>query len=109
MAWTAEILIEKHDDPQTLTSVMAKVIANSADEAKDAAQFIYNALAAGKLRFLRCPPEGESFTDFDTGITRHKGYTRFAFRDEPGDEIIPDQSQIRSIGLGNLNPLEVIE
>ena len=86
MAWAATISVTKHDSPEILIEVEANIKAGSNAEAKAAAQYIYDTIAGGKFRVLRCIPSSDDFTDPNTKITQHSGYVRFFFRDEPGEE-----------------------
>lgn len=67
------------------TNISAKVDADSGDEAREVAEMVLNGFAGGKLTVIRAAPEAISETDFDTKETRHRGYVRFTFSDQPGE------------------------
>lgn len=58
--------------------------ADTKAEALEAVQLVYKALADGRESFIRAEPEADSYTDFDTKETQHRGYARFSFFDRPG-------------------------
>lgn len=102
MAWAAQISMEKYDDPDTAINVYIRTEATSEHEAKASAQFLYETIGGKKVRFLRVPPGTTSQTDFETKVTRYRGFCRFAFRDEPGEEFVPSPApQDQTISLGD--------
>lgn len=57
---------------------------DSKQECLDLVEFVTKVFTEGRTTFMRVNPEADTWTDFDTKKTTHKGYVRFSFRDEPG-------------------------
>ena len=55
--------------------------------------------AKGRTAFVRNLPEADSDTNFDTKLTKHRGYVRFSFRLEAGSWHYPSPEEARNIGL----------
>jgi hypothetical protein len=46
-------------------------------------------LTESRLTYFRVTPEADSFADFTTNRTYHRGYARFSVMDEPGPHTLP--------------------
>jgi hypothetical protein len=64
--------------------VTAKTRGSDRETAEKIAHDVLRFLSAGRRTFIRTEPTASSETDYDTGITHHRGYVRFSFKDEPG-------------------------
>jgi hypothetical protein len=97
--WQATIGLSK--DEMGMYHVIANVDAPSKELALEGAKFIKKVFTQNRETFMRFQPEAESFTDFDTKITSHRGFVRFTVRDEPGLVHIPEPTV--QISLGELS------
>ena len=82
-------------------NVQAETYGETKEAARKIASDILCFLAQDRVAFIRCEPQADSWTDFDTQVTRHCGLVRFAFRDEPGkwQRLEGEESEL-SVGLG---------
>lgn len=88
MAWTAQVSItsfDSSDDRKIWHNVEVRTLADSEDEAKEAASKVTNWIAGGRLAFFRARPEGASDRDFFTATRINWGYARFSVFDEAGE------------------------
>lgn len=84
--WNGELWLSAY--AAGYTHAILRVEATTEEIALKAVTGIYEMLAGGRKRYLRTAPRASSEQDFETQETVAKGYVRFSFRTEPGDEQI---------------------
>lgn len=85
MVWTAWPRISRGEAGDGWILVECRTTGDSREEALAAAELILHSMADGKIAVIRCEPKASSETDFDTKQVLHRGFVRFAYRDEPGE------------------------
>jgi hypothetical protein len=104
--WSADVLATRQPD-NGWTHVTGHVVGNTAALALEGAQWVLGAWARDRECFIRCQPQGESDTDFETGAITHKGYVRFSFGPNVGERTEPasEDGGTRYLGFGTVKPL----
>jgi hypothetical protein len=87
-------LVSDSPQPSGFLNVIARTIGETREDALAGAEFVLNAFAFGRLAYIRVKPEANSETDFDTKVTRHRGFVRFSYRLESGDWQYPEINTI---------------
>ena len=105
MTWTAFAQITRNDDG--LFNVYCPTVGSTEEEAKAAAEFVLKALAEGKFRFIRKKPTAGSEQSYETKAVEHKGFVRFGFKDEPGDEQVLADYDGQMICIGDMSRADV--
>jgi hypothetical protein len=82
----AEIKFTPDDGRGPWKHVVVYILGDTSEYALEGARRVWS-LVDRHRRFLRVPPEADSQHDFMHDVTRHVGYVRFSFCNEPGDEI----------------------
>ncbi len=95
--WTAIGFVS--EQPDGIITVECRTKGDSQAEALFGATYVLNMFAKGRFAFIRVKPEVDSYKDFDTKITHHKGYVRFHYKLEPGEWHYTDEiTKIPSLG-----------
>ncbi len=82
MSWTAQIMLSCDDDGMHHLSAVTE--SGDAKNALNGAGLIFDAFTRDHETFIRADPEVNTETDFNSKVTRSRGYTRFSFRLEDG-------------------------
>lgn len=82
MAAHIEIRIGKDD--QGTYHLIGKATGESKEECQTLVELAAKAFTDGRETYMRIKPESDTWTDFDTKETQHRGYVRFSFLDRPG-------------------------
>ena len=90
MGWTAQIIVS--DGGSGFKHLYATIDGDSHAEAIEGAQSIYEGFGSNRECFIRVLPEAHSETDFDTKITRHRGFVRFSFGPNDGPHHMPSEN-----------------
>ena len=78
--WSANILLTPQANGTSgFWHCQARVLGHSLEEARNGAQHILDIFAAGRIAFVRVPPEASTEKDFRTKTEQHVGYVRFSF------------------------------
>ena len=88
MSWKAHVeIMSGHHGPEieVLRNVEARVDGDSMGEAIAGAEYIMNALAKGKLAYIRVWPEADKWLDFDANRIDYRGYVRFSVSTREGE------------------------
>jgi len=84
MAWAAKVEIMSGELP-VMNHVIGRIIGDTESDALAGAEFVLNSIASDKVASIRCKPESDTWTDFDTKEVMHRGYVRFSVADQSGD------------------------
>jgi hypothetical protein len=95
--WVATVLSLSHPS-EGFFHIYATTIGETKEDAFAGAEYVLNAFAFGRLALIRAKPEANSETDFDTKLTRHKGFVRFSYRLEAGEWQYPDPPVMAGLG-----------
>lgn len=91
--WVATI-IASLPGPDGWAHVHCSTVGSTKDLALEAAQYVLDVWAKGRIAFIRVKPEAVSEEDFNTKVIGHAGCTRFSYKLEPGDWIYTDHKTI---------------
>lgn len=78
--------------------VRAETTGCDKEAAEKLAQDIMRFLTHGRRTFVRIEPTARSDNEYNTGITHHQGYVRFAFKDEAGGRETLEEAPIDDVG-----------
>jgi len=96
MTWSVTVQVSR--DESGAHHVYAVSDGDNKDDSLAAVQFVKDNFVRGRLTAMRVEPEAESERDFDTKLTRHRGFVRFTFFDVPG-ECLPPKADFAPIPL----------
>ncbi len=100
--WTARVLLSDDLSPHGIWSAECRTEAASAPIALAAAEKVLSLFAKGRTAFIRCAPEAMSEKDFDTKETKHRGFVRFSFMQEPGEWVHRDPNEKISLAYAGM-------
>lgn len=96
--WTGEAIVS---EAPHFYNVIIQVEGETKESALSGVQFMRDVFAFGRVSYMRTEPETASETDFDTKITRHRGFARLGFKFEAGEllSVVTNPDHIPGLGL----------